>query len=60
MRISNLDTALLCDQRPLGEHRELYALWSILTSGKRGYSHHPETFRCVCLFRDPRPANASS
>jgi hypothetical protein len=31
----------------LGEHRELHGLFSILVSGKTGYSHHPETIRWV-------------
>jgi hypothetical protein len=29
----------------VGEHRELHAVWSILTQGKKGYAHHPETLR---------------
>jgi len=45
MRIWDLDPALLCDRHLLGEHRELHGVWSILTSGKRGYSRHPETLR---------------
>jgi hypothetical protein len=27
----------------LAEHREPHALWSIITKGKKGYTHHPET-----------------
>jgi hypothetical protein len=45
LRIWDLDTALLCDNHLLGEHRELHAIWSILTTGKRGYARHPETMR---------------
>lgn len=45
VRIWDLDPAELCDQHLLGEHRELHAIWSILTTGKRGYAHHPETLR---------------
>jgi hypothetical protein len=45
MRIWDLDPALLCDRHLLGEHRELHAIWAILTSDKRGYRHHPETLR---------------
>jgi hypothetical protein len=45
MRIWDLDPAELCDQHLLGEHRELHAIWSILTNGRRGYAHHPETLR---------------
>ena len=29
----------------MGEHRELHAIWSILTRNKKGYAHHPETLR---------------
>ena len=45
MRIWDLEPALLCDRHLLGEHRELHAIWAILTAGKRGYAHHPETLR---------------
>ena len=45
MRIWDLDPAVLCDRHLLGEHRELHAVWSVLTNGKRGYSRHPETLR---------------
>ena len=45
VRIWDLDAASLCDKHLLGEHRELHAIWSILTTGKRGYAHHPETLR---------------
>lgn len=45
MRIWDIDTALLCDRHLLGEHRELHAIWSILTTGKKGYARHPETLR---------------
>jgi len=29
----------------LAEHRELHAIWSVLTNHKKGYSRHPETLR---------------
>jgi hypothetical protein len=45
VRIWDLDPAVLCDRHLLGEHRELHAVWAILTTGKRGYSRHPETLR---------------
>jgi hypothetical protein len=32
-RIWDADPALLCDRHLLGEHRELHAIWSILTTG---------------------------
>lgn len=45
MRIWDLPPAVLCRQHLLGEHRELHALWSILTEDRRGYAAHPETKR---------------
>jgi hypothetical protein len=47
LRIWDLPPGLLCRQHLLAEHRELHGLWSILTQGKRGYAHHPETVRWV-------------
>lgn len=45
MRIWDLEPKYLCRQHLLGEHRELHAIWAILTKNKKGYSHHPETLR---------------
>jgi hypothetical protein len=45
VRIWDLDPRVLCDRHLLGEHRELHAIWSILTTGKTGYANHPETRR---------------
>ncbi len=45
MRIWDLPPEKLCRNHLLGEHRELHAVWSILTKGKKGYVHHPETRR---------------
>ncbi|HMK91670.1 MAG TPA: pyrimidine dimer DNA glycosylase/endonuclease V [Thermoleophilia bacterium] len=45
MRIWDLDPTCLCRSHLLGEHRELHAVWAILTQGKRGYANHPETRR---------------
>jgi hypothetical protein len=45
VRVWDLEPRLLCDRHLLGEHRELHAIWAILTTGKRGYSRHPETLR---------------
>jgi hypothetical protein len=45
MRIWDLKPERLCRQHLLGEHRELHALWVILTDGRRGFAHHPETRR---------------
>jgi len=45
MRIWDLAPKKLCREHLLGEHRELHAIWSILTKGKKGYSKHPETMR---------------
>lgn len=35
----------LCRVHLLGEHRELHAIWTILTQDKTGYRNHPETKR---------------
>ena len=45
MRIWDINPKKLCRNHLLGEHRELHAVWAILTKGKKGYSHHPETKR---------------
>ncbi|MEX0761606.1 MAG: pyrimidine dimer DNA glycosylase/endonuclease V [Dehalococcoidia bacterium] len=45
MRIWDVPVEELCRQHLLGEHRELHAVWSILTNDKTGYSRHPETMR---------------
>ncbi len=45
MRVWDLNPRYLCRQHLLGEHRELHAIWTILTTGKRGYARHPETLR---------------
>lgn len=36
-------SSILCRQHLLGEHRELHAMWTIITEKKKGYSLHPET-----------------
>jgi hypothetical protein len=45
MRIWDIPPEVLCRQHLLGEHRELHAIWSILTQGKKGYRRHPEVIR---------------
>lgn len=45
MRIWDIPTTQLCRQHLLGEHRELHAMWTILTTDKKGYRKHPETLR---------------
>jgi hypothetical protein len=45
MRIWDLPPEVLCRQHLLGEHRELHAIWTVLTNGKTGYAKHPETLR---------------
>ena len=45
MRIWDIDPSRLCRNHLLGEHRELHAMWSIITSNKSGYASHPETVR---------------
>ncbi|HSB57632.1 MAG TPA: pyrimidine dimer DNA glycosylase/endonuclease V [Nitrosopumilaceae archaeon] len=47
MRIWDIAPEKLCKNHLLGEHRELHAIWSILTQGKTGYSRHPETLRWI-------------
>ncbi|HEX6642404.1 MAG TPA: pyrimidine dimer DNA glycosylase/endonuclease V, partial [Thermoanaerobaculia bacterium] len=37
MRIWDVDPAELCRAHLLGEHRELHAIWTILTQDRRGY-----------------------
>ncbi|MDD5111235.1 MAG: pyrimidine dimer DNA glycosylase/endonuclease V [Candidatus Altiarchaeota archaeon] len=45
MRIWDIPPGRLCRNHLLGEHRELHAIWTILTEDKKGYSRHPETLR---------------
>ncbi len=45
MRIWDIPPDKLCQNHLLGEHSELHAIWSILTKGKKGFAHHPETLR---------------
>lgn len=45
MRVWDISPDKLCRLHLLGEHREIHAIWSIITNGKKGYSHHPEVIR---------------
>ncbi len=45
MRVWDIEADILCNNHLLGEHREIHAIWMILTENKKGYSHHPETLR---------------
>ena len=45
MRIWDIPAEKLCKKHLLGEHSELHAIWSIITQGKKGFSHHPEVIR---------------
>ncbi|MEW6182738.1 MAG: pyrimidine dimer DNA glycosylase/endonuclease V [Bacillota bacterium] len=45
MRIWDVAPERLCRKHLLGEHRELHAVWSILTNNKKGYARHPEVIR---------------
>ena len=45
MRVWDLPPGILCRKHLLGEHREIHAIWAILTGGRKGYSRHPETLR---------------
>lgn len=51
MRVWDVPPKILCRNHLLGEHRELHAIWTILTQGKTGYSHHPETLRWIGKLR---------
>lgn len=51
MRIWDLSPSILCRQHLLGEHRELHALWTVITEDKKGYSRHPETLRWICKLK---------
>ncbi|MGY5150181.1 MAG: pyrimidine dimer DNA glycosylase/endonuclease V [Candidatus Nitrosopumilus sp. bin_68KS] len=45
MRIWDISPRYLCRNHLLGEHRELHAMWVVITEKKKGYSMHPETIR---------------
>jgi hypothetical protein len=45
MRIWDIPPKKLCRNHLLGEHRELHAIWAVITKNKKGYSKHPETLR---------------
>ena len=45
MRIWDISPKKLCRNHLLGEHRELHAIWAVITKDKKGYSNHPETLR---------------
>ncbi|NIO21283.1 MAG: pyrimidine dimer DNA glycosylase [Candidatus Aenigmarchaeota archaeon] len=47
MRVWDIPPDKLCRNHLLGEHREIHAIWSILTKSKKGYSRHPETLRWI-------------
>lgn len=47
MRIWDIAPKKLCNKHLFGEHRELHAIFSILTNNKKGYRNHPETKRWV-------------
>jgi hypothetical protein len=47
MRIWDIEPKYLCRNHLLGEHRELHAIWVIITQNKKGYSKHPETLRWI-------------
>jgi hypothetical protein len=45
MRIWDIAPRRLCRPHLLGEHRELHAIWAVITKRKKGYARHPETVR---------------
>lgn len=51
MRVWDVSPKILCRKHLLGEHRELHAIYSILSQNKKGYRNHPETKRWVGKLR---------
>jgi len=48
MRVWHPIPAMCLDNKALlGEHKEIHAIWNIITKGMKGYSNHPETKRWV-------------
>ena len=45
MRVWDIAPSRLCRQHLLGEHREIHAVWNVITLAREGYSRHPETMR---------------
>ena len=45
VRVWDIDPGYLDRKRLLGEHVEIHAIYSVLSSGAKGYSRHPETLR---------------
>ena len=45
MRVWDIDPGFLNHKSLLGEHREIHAIYTILTEDKKGYARHPETRR---------------
>ena len=45
MRIWDIPPEKFCRNHLLGEHRELHAVWSIITNHKKAYANHPEILR---------------
>jgi len=45
VRVWDVNPGYLNRQSLLGEHREIHAIFAIVTHGKKGYAHHPETLR---------------
>ncbi len=45
MRVWDVNPGYLNRQSLLAEHREIHAVFVVITAGKKGYSRHPETLR---------------
>jgi len=45
MRILDIEPDKLCRKHLLVDHRELHAVWTMLTEGKKGHARNPETHR---------------
>ena len=45
MRVWDIPPQKLCRRHLLGQHNEIHALWTVISEGRTGYAHHPETLR---------------
>jgi len=45
MRIWDIPVNQLCNKHLVAEHHEAHCIYSVITNGLKGFSHHPETER---------------
>lgn len=45
MRIWDVPPSFLCDHALLEQHRDIHAVWGILTEGRNAYNNDPEVLR---------------